>query len=76
MATSCSMDVGPWWMSGGWGGKPVLLRGQLFPDGVLDQGSHVCRVRGQLCRNQLPFLGLSSGRGHRRTRCTQGPSPL
>lgn len=60
----------------GMGGKP-MLRGQLCPDGVLDQGSHVCRVRGQLCRNQFPFLGLlSSGRGNRRTRCTQGPSPL
>lgn len=61
-----------------WGmGRKPMLRGQLCPDGVLDQGSHVCRVRGQLCRNQFPSLGLfSSGRGNRRTRCTQGPSPL
>lgn len=52
----------------GMGRKP-MLRGQLCPDGVLDQGSRVCRVRGQLCRNQFPSLdslavaGETGGRG-------------
>lgn len=50
MATSCSVDAGPWQI---WDGKEAYLRGQLCPDGVLDQKS---RLQGERSAVQEPVL--------------------